>query len=56
LEGIWDRIKNRNNTDSFNSSASLERDNVDSNLSDEYKDVTSHFTAVFIASAVKYDA
>ena len=35
---------------------SSERDDDDSDSSDERSDATSHFTAVFTASAVEYDA
>ena len=56
MEGIWDRIKDRNNADSFDLSASLERDDADLNLSNEYSDAISHFIAIFIINAIKYNA
>ena len=45
-----------NDVDSSNSSISSERDNTDSDSSDEHNDAASHFTAIFTASAVEYDA
>ena len=41
---------------SFNLSVSLEYNNANLNLSDKYSNAISHFTIIFIASAIKYNA
>ena len=56
LEDIRNKIKNRNNADSFNLSASLKCNDANLNLSNKYSDVISYFIAIFIASAIKYNA
>ena len=42
--------------DFFNSSASLKRNNVNSNLSNKYNNATSHFITIFTTNVIKYNA
>ena len=56
MEDIWDKIKDRNDADSFNLSASLKHDDANLDLSDKYNNAMSYFTVIFTASVVKYNA
>ena len=54
-EGIWERIKDRNDANSFDLSVLSKHDDADSNSSDEYNDATSYFITIFTRSAIKYN-
>ena len=56
MEGIWDKTKDRNNADSFNSDVLLKCNNANLDLSNKYNDVTSYFIIIFIISVIKYNA
>ena len=56
MEGIWDKTKDWNNADSSNLGVLLKRDDANLDSSNKYINATSHFIAIFIASAIKYDA
>ena len=56
MKSIWDKIKNWNDADSFNSSVPLEYNDADLDLSDKRNNVIFHFIIVFIANAIKYNA
>ena len=55
-KSIWDKIKDRNNIDSFNSNAPLKHNNTNSNSSDKHNNAISHFIVIFITSIIKYNA
>ena len=56
MESIRNKIKDWNNADFSNSSASSEYNDTNSNSSDEHNDAISYFIAIFIANVIKYDA
>jgi len=55
-EYIRNKIKNRNNANSFNSGVPLKRNDINSDSSNEYSNAIFYFIIVFIANVVKYDA
>jgi len=56
LEGIWDKTKDRNNTDSFNLSALSKYNNANLDSSNKHNNAKSHFIIIFIINVIKYNA